>query len=255
VAAGGTGSVPSTNCGLLIMNALSTQIARLKAVFGATGLETHDHTPWDWYAEGCLCGVAAGTCPIHPRARLAQRPPSGNWRTWLALAGRGWGKTRSGAEWVRNLVETGQARRVAVVAPTAADARNVMVEGKSGVLAICAHWFRPQYEPSKQRLTWPNRAIATLFSAAEPNRIRGPQHDAAWCDEIACWRFPDAFDMLLLGLRLGSNPRVCVTTTPRANALVKRLVEAPTTIRTGGTTYENRANLAPGFMTQITAMF
>jgi hypothetical protein len=156
---------------------------------------------------------------------------------------------------VRSLVETGQARRVALVAPTAADARNVMVEGESGLLAICPPWFHPQYEPSKQRLTWPNRAIATLYSADEPRRLRGPQHDAAWCDEIAWWQRPDAFDMLLLGLRLGSNPRVCVTTTPRANALVKRLVEAPSTIKTGGTTYENAAHLAPEFMSQITAMF
>jgi phage terminase large subunit-like protein len=168
--------------------------------------------------------VPAGSCRLHPRVRPVQRPPAGDWRTWLALAGRGWGKTRCGGEWIRNLVETEQARRVALVAPTAADVRDVMVEGESGLLAISPPWFRPRYEPSKRRLTWPNRAIATLYSSDEPERLRGPQHDAAWCEEIGCWRYPAAFKMLLLGLRLGSDPRVCVTTTPRASALVKRLL-------------------------------
>jgi phage terminase large subunit-like protein len=240
---------------LLIMNAELMRIAKVEASLELAEPETHDRAPWDWYAQSCPCGVPAGSCRLHPRARPAQRPPAGNWRTWLALAGRGWGKTRCGGEWIRNLVETAQARRVALVAPTAADVRDVMVEGESGLLAISPPWFRPRYEPSKRRLTWPNRAIATLFTADEPERLRGPQHDAAWCDEIACWRYPAAFDMLLLGLRLGSNPRVCVTTTPRANSLVKRVVEAPTTKKTGGTTYENSAHLAPEFISQITAMF
>jgi hypothetical protein len=141
------------------------------------------------------------------------------------------------------------------VAPTAADVRDVMVEGESGLLAVSPPWFRPRYEPSKRRLTWPNGAIATTYSADEPERLRGPQHEVAWCDEVACWRYPGAFDMLMLGLRLGSNPRVCVTTTPRATDLVKRLIDDPRTVRTGGTTFENRTHLAPGFVNQITAMF
>ena len=163
----------------------AARVARIEALLGAAGSGTHDRTLWDWYGAGCPCGVAAGECRRHPRARPAQRPPDGPWQTWLALAGRGWGKTRCGAEWVRSLVEAGQARRLALVAPTAADVRDVMVEGESGLLAVSPPWFRPRYEPSKRRLTWPNGAIATTYSADEPDRLRGPQHDAAWCDEVA----------------------------------------------------------------------
>jgi hypothetical protein len=144
---------------------------------------------------------------------------------------------------------------VALVAPTAADVRDVMLEGESGLLSISPPWFRPSYEPSKRRLTWPNGAIATTYSAEEPERLRGPQHDAAWCDEIGSWRYPQAFDMLLLGLRLGINPRVCVTTTPRPTKLVKRLVADKTTLKTGGSTYENRPHLAPEFVEQIIAQY
>jgi phage terminase large subunit-like protein len=116
-------------------------------------------------------------------AREEQRPPEGNWRVWLYLAGRGSGKTRSGAEWVRAQVALGR-RRIALVAPTAADARDVIVEGESGILAVSPAVNRPIYEPSKRRLTWPNGAIATTYSADEPERLRGPQHDCAWCDEL-----------------------------------------------------------------------
>lgn len=130
------------------------------------------------------------------RPRLAQMPPDGDWRVWLLLAGRGFGKTRTGAELVRSVVETGLARRIALVAPTAADARAVMVEGESGLLAIGPPGTQPYYEPSKHLLTWPNGAIATTYSADEPNRLRGPQHDFAWCDELAAWRYPAAWDML-----------------------------------------------------------
>jgi phage terminase large subunit-like protein len=123
----------------------------------------------------------------HVWARASQLPPAGEWRVWLLLAGRGFGKTRSGAEWVRGLAESGAARRIALVAPTARDARLVMVEGESGLLAIAPDDDRPVFEPSKRLLTWPNGAIATLFSADEPDRLRGPQFDAAWCDELAAW--------------------------------------------------------------------
>lgn len=121
-------------------------------------------------------------------ARPSQLPPEGAWRVWLLLAGRGFGKTRSGAEWVRAQAESGAARRIALVAPTARDARLVMVEGESGLLAIAPDDRRPVFEPSKRQLTWPNGAIATLFSADEPDRLRGPQFDAAWCDELAAWQ-------------------------------------------------------------------
>src|SRR5712691_4424685 len=143
------------------------------------------------------------------------------------------------------------ARRVALVAPTAGDARDIMVEGESGILAISPRWERPRDEPSKRRLTWPNGAVATLFSADEPERLRGPQHDAAWCDELASWRYPEAWDMLMLGLRLGADPRVVVTTTPRPTKLVRELITDPTVAVTRGTTHENRANLAPAFLGQI----
>jgi predicted phage terminase large subunit-like protein len=184
-------------------------------------------------------------------ARPSQLPPEGSWRVWLLLAGRGFGKTRSGAEWVRAMVEEKRCRRVALVAPTAGDARDVMVEGESGLLAIAPADFRPLYEPSKRRLTWPNGAVATLFSADEPERLRGPQHDGAWCDELAAWRSPQAWDMLMFGLRLGVDPRCVVTTTPRPVRLLRQLVAAPGTVVTRGSTYENRAHLAPAFLDQI----
>lgn len=188
-------------------------------------------------------------------ARDKQLPPPGTWRVWLMLAGRGFGKTRTGAEWIRAGVEAGECGRIGLIAPTAADARDVMVEGESGLLAVCPPWAYPQYEPSKRRVTWPNGAIATLFSADEPERLRGPQHDRLWCDEIRAWRYPEAFDMAMLGLRLGDDPRCAVTTTPRVSPLVKRLLNDPTVEVTRGSTYENRANLAGAFFTQIAGQY
>jgi phage terminase large subunit-like protein len=180
-----------------------------------------------------------------------QIPPAGDWRVWLLLAGRGFGKTRSGAEFVRARVEAGLARRVALVAPTAMDARAIMVEGESGILAIGQDDDRPIYEPSLHRLTWPNGAIATTYSADEPNRLRGPQHDFAWCDELAAWRYPAAWDMLMFGLRLGNDPRIVVTTTPRPIRLIRELLADPKVVTTRGRTIENQANLAPSFLDQI----
>jgi phage terminase large subunit-like protein len=134
---------------------------------------------------------------------------------------------------------------------TAADVRDVMVEGESGLLAISPPWNRPKYEPSKRRLTWPNGAIATTYSADEPDRLRGPQHDRLWADEVAAWRYPDAWDMAMLGLRLGNDPRAIVTTTPKRTALMRELLKMQGVARTGGSTYENRANLAGAFVEQI----
>jgi predicted phage terminase large subunit-like protein len=184
-------------------------------------------------------------------ARPSQLPPEGDWRIWLLLAGRGFGKTRSGAEWVRAQVESGAALRIALVAPTARDARLVMVEGESGLLAIAPDTMRPVFEPSKRQLTWPNGAIATLFSADEPDRLRGPQFDAAWCDELAAWRYPQAWDMLMMALRLGTNPRVVVTTTPKPVKLVRALLASPDCAVTRGGTRDNAGNLAPGFLAAI----
>lgn len=141
------------------------------------------------------------------------------------------------------------------MAPTAADVRDVMVEGESGILATAPPWFRPKYEPSKRRLTWPNGAQATTFSADEPERFRGPQHDRVWGDEAGAWRYPEAFDQLMLGLRLrdarGGPPRCLVTTTPRPTPLIRRLIVDPTTHLTRGSTFDNRAHLAAAYLDQI----
>jgi phage terminase large subunit-like protein len=190
-------------------------------------------------------------------ARPNQLAPDGDWSKWLAMAGRGWGKTRVGAEWVRGEVAAGRASRVALVAPTAADARDVMVEGESGLLAVHPrNDDQPVYEPSKRRVSWPNGAIATLYSADEPERLRGPQHDLAWADELAAWRYlQDAWDMLMFGLRLGKRPRVLITTTPKPRALLKELIADPTCVVTYGRTEENRANLASTFLQSIVSRY
>jgi predicted phage terminase large subunit-like protein len=187
-------------------------------------------------------------------ARPNQLPPLGDWwQIWLLLAGRGFGKTRTLAEWVCEQAASGQASRIALVAATAADARDVLVEGESGILAVAPPWCRPIYEPSKRRLTWPNGAIATTFSAEEPDRLRGPQHDAAVCDELGSWSRPETWDMLQFGLRLGRNPRCLVATTPRPTKLIRELLarESRDVVVTRGSTYENRPNLAPGFFEQV----
>ena len=184
-------------------------------------------------------------------ARTEQVAPVGDWSYWLILAGRGFGKTRSGAEWVREQVAMGK-RRIALVGPTAADARDVMVEGESGLMNICPSWDRPHYEPSKRRVTWPSGAMAILYSAEEPERLRGPQHDAAWTDEIAAWpNLRDAWDQLQFGLRLAQDPRVCVTTTPKPVGVVQELVRDPDCVVTRGSTYENRANVADKYIAKI----
>src|SRR5712671_2705169 len=181
-----------------------------------------------------------------------QVPPSGDWRVWLLLAGRGFGKTRTGAEYVRAQVEAGLARRIALVGPTALDARAVMVEGESGLLSVGPPHERPEYEPYLHRLTWKKHgAVATLFSADEPNRLRGPQHDLAWCDELAAWRYPQAWDMLMFGLRLGADPRGVVTSTPRPIKLIRELLADPKVVVTRGRSVENAEHLAPAFLDQI----
>lgn len=184
-------------------------------------------------------------------ARPNQIAPDGEWRTWLILAGRGWGKTRTGAEHIHEVVRSGKAKRIALVARTAGDIRDVVVEGESGILATALPHERPHYEPSKRRLTWKNGAVATTFSADKPDQLRGPQFDYAWCDELAAWRYTEAWDMLMFGLRLGDDPRVVVTTTPKPTKIVRELAKQATTRLTTGTTYENRDNLAEAFFEKI----
>jgi phage terminase large subunit-like protein len=186
------------------------------------------------------------------KARPSQLPPPGNWTVWLMLSGRGFGKTRAGAEWVHASIRDG-CSRLALVAATSADARDIMIEGESGILATAPKHARPEYQPGLRRLTWPNGAMAIAYSADEPDRLRGPQHDGAWCDEIASWRYPDAWDMLMLGLRIGKNPRVVATTTPRPVKLIRNLLarEGKDVVVTRGRTIENAANLAPAFLSEI----
>lgn len=203
-------------------------------------------------------------------ARPNQIAPKGDWTFWLLLAGRGFGKTRTGAEWVNERVQLGLAKRIALVAPTAADVRKVMVEGESGLLAISPPWNRPIFEPSKLQLTWPNGAIAQLFSAEEPERLRGPQCDTFWADELAAWKkLQDTWDMLQFGFRLGHDPRGVITTTPKPLPIVRQLVAdnkdiaeenraekwTGQTVITRGSTYENKANLAPKFFQQVVTKY
>jgi phage terminase large subunit-like protein len=181
-------------------------------------------------------------------ARPNQLPPDGGWDGWLVLAGRGWGKTRVGVEFVRAEVEAGRATRIALIAETAADGRDVIVEGESGLLAVCPPWNKPIYEPSKRRVTWPNGAFAVLYDAREPDQLRGPQHDLALLDELAKYRYAQAvWDNLLPGLRLGSHPRWVATTTPRPTQLIKQLLKDPHVHPTRGKSTENLANLAQTF--------
>lgn len=200
--------------------------------------------------------------------RPEQQAPPGNWFGWLVLAGRGTGKTRTAAEWVRWKVETGQARQIALIGETKADVRDVMIEQfSSSLLKISRPDFMPHYEPSKRRVTWPNGAVATAYSGDEPDQLRGPQHDLAWPDEPAKWKYAEeAWSNLMFGLRLlgpdGSQPQFCATTTPRPIPLIIRLargerqldgsyIPRKDIVVTTGSTYDNAANLAPAFLEML----
>lgn len=197
-------------------------------------------------------------------ARPNQMPPHGDWTTWLVLAGRGFGKTRMGAETVR-LWACGKTplapspfgyERIALVAETAADARDVMVRGDSGILASHHKDFRPVYKPSNRSLVWPNGVIATTYNGTEPDQLRGPQHHAAWCDELAKYQYAqEAWDQLQFGLRLGTSPRQIVTTTPRPIPVIKGIMADLATVVTRGKTTDNRANLASAFFRTIIAKY
>jgi len=191
-------------------------------------------------------------------ARPNQLPPAGeDWSIWLLLAGRGFGKTRALVEFVLEQILAGAASRVALVAPTAADARDVLVEGPSGILTCSPAWWRPTFEPSKRRLTWSSGAIATLYSADQPERLRGPQHDLVAVDELGSWRRPEAWDNFMFGLRLGPRPRCAVATTPRPTKLIRDLLsrEGRDVVVTRGTTYENRDNVARQFLDKIITQY
>lgn len=192
--------------------------------------------------------------------RPNQIAPDGDWDGWLFNAGRGSGKTRAGAEWVRAKVKSG-ARSIALIAPTTADARKVMVEGESGLLSVCwehdrtdagGHIGLPSYEPSNREVRWANGAIATTFSAEEPERLRGPAHDVIWADELAAWkRTRETWDMAMFGLRVGNHPQVMVTTTPKPLSILRELIADNNTVLSTGTTYDNIAHLAPSFLRKM----
>jgi phage terminase large subunit-like protein len=200
-------------------------------------------------------------------ARPDQLPPpaavgGGDWTVWLVLGGRGAGKTRTGAEWVRSLAMGDAAQgvrpagRIALVAETYADVRDVMVDGVSGLLSIHPKADRPVWEVGRRRLVWPSGAVAQAFSAEEPEALRGPQFDAAWCDELAKWSNAElAWDNLQFALRLGRRPREIVTTTPRPTALLKRLAADPKTALTRTPTTANAYNLAPAFLDQVVGRY
>lgn len=205
------------------------------------GIDT-DELLWDWHFWG----------------RPSQFAPDTDWLTWMILAGRGFGKTRSGAEWVRNIAcgltpETpGIARRIALVGETRSDVRKVMVEGESGILAVHPPEFKPEWIPSIRTLIWPNGCVATTYNASEPDELRGPQFDHAWCDELAKWRYVrETWDNLEFAMRLGDRPRSLITTTPRPIPLVRELLDESTTTATRGSMLANKSNLPDTFIKKI----
>ncbi len=234
---------------------VSTRNGTLKQSLNELSLEELEHHLTDW--------------PFW--ARPDQLPPESGagpeaWRVWLILGGRGAGKTRAGAEWIRHkalglpfrdgVERTEPATRIALVGETLGEVRRVMIEGTSGLLAIHADDERPHFESSKQQVTWPNGTVAQMFSAEDADSLRGPQFDAAWCDEIAKWR--DAtrvWDMLQFGLRLGTAPQVVVTTTPRPIEILQKLIDDPSCTVTRAATHDNAAHLAPSFISEMTRRY
>jgi phage terminase large subunit-like protein len=222
---------------------------------------------------GAISNVSRGTTGASGRLaeRESEAPSNKAWRVWMLLGGRGSGKTRAGAEWVRSIArnedtsprlaagspeESRKAPRIALIGKTLVDVRNVMVEGASGLLSVHPPGERPLFEPSKRRLTWPNGAIAELFSADEAEGLRGPQFSAAWCDELAKWRGAEkAWDMLQFALRLGETPQAVVTTTPRATALLKKIMADEATVTVKLATADNATNLAPTFLAEMTRRY
>jgi len=188
----------------------------------------------------------------HFWARDKQLPPPGGWFCWLLRSGRGFGKTRTGAEWIIERARTGY-KQIALIGQTKADVRDTMIEvGESSIMKCSPPWFMPKYEPSKRRLTWPNGAVAVAFSGDEPDQLRGPEHDTVWMDELAKFKYPQqTWDMMEFGLRVGPDPKVCVTTTPRPIPIIKQLVSDPDTVDVTGASYENAENLSPSYKRRI----
>lgn len=184
--------------------------------------------------------------------RPNQTIPPGDWRYCLVLAGRGFGKTRIGSEWVREQATSGRFEYVNLIGATTDDARDIMIEGESGILRICPAHERPRYRPALRRLDWPGGARSLIFTADEPDRLRGKQHQCFWADELASWRKDtDAWNQAKFGLRLPPDPRALVTTTPKPKEALRKLLRDPATVTLQGTTYDNRSNLDPQFFQEI----
>ena len=251
------------------MFAAAAQRGRKADAAEAAEVFREEMTPWMDAYRRVLPGPAPGLVASEQghvawseAAHAAQVAPAGAWRVWMMMGGRGAGKTRAGAEWVRALVEGGGAKRIALVGPTLHDVREVMIEGPSGLLAVASEGMRPTYEMSRRRLVWPKTgpcagAVAFAFSAEDPDSLRGPQFDRAWCDEIGAWaRDIETWQTLAFGMRLGEDPRIAVTTTPRPRALVKLLAEKAEAGRGGvvltqAPTRANADNLAPEFVSAL----
>lgn len=240
---------------LLLLEWESRRRARRKA----------EEPKYDWYGPPCGCPATRedGSCPLHHRARANQRPPTDDdWLVWLILAGRGFGKTRCGAEWLIHRAQHGPENgRYALIGQTAKDVREVMVEGESGIRARCPDWFKAKYNKSHGVIEWPNGAKAFCFSSEEPGQLRGPQFHDAWCDELAKWSYvEECWSNLKLALRLGVNeghvPRSVVTTTPLPLNLIKRLLADTHRTRVSrGSTFDNAANLAESYIADVRSQY
>jgi phage terminase large subunit-like protein len=234
------------------VRALRAELAALQVP--ATG--EADRERYAWYAYTCPCSLPAGECREHPRARAAQRPPEGDWRVWTYTGGRGTGKSRSGVQWLLDRIKRGVCRHGLAIGATAQDLRDVLVEGPSGFLACSPPWDMPRYEPSKRRLTWHNGARVTLLSGEEPDRCRGLNIDTLLADELPHWaRSRECWDLAMLALRAGSDPRAMVTTTPKRNQVLLRILAEPNTVQTTESTFANRAHLAPQFIDEIISIY
>ncbi len=185
-------------------------------------------------------------------ARDKQLPPEGDWFAWLLRSGRGFGKTRTGAEFVLHRARSGY-RRIALIGQTKGDVRDTMIEaGDSSILQVAPPIFKPLYEPSKRRLVFPNGCLAFIYSGDEPDQLRGPQHDTAWVDELAKFKYPEeTWDNLEFGMRISDDPRVVVTTTPRPIKIIKDLIKDPDAIDIVGTSYENEENLSASYKRRV----
>jgi hypothetical protein len=246
------------------VSALSGRLDALEALLSAEAdddeIPAEDRLAFDWYGGDCGCpGVKLGDCERHHRARENQRPPDGDWRQWMLCAGRGSGKTKAGAEYVRHIAETNPGARIALVGGTHQDVVTTMIEGPSGVLSVCPDWAVPDYrKTTPPTLTWPNGSRAVGYSAEQPARLRGPAFSHAWCDELAHWFDAEsAWRQLNFTSRVRSATgiRILITTTPIASPLVRALAEDPLTRLVRFSTYENQAHLAPEYIDYMHTMY